>query len=151
AARGLCVVGIEPNAEMRRKAEAESPGSASPTYREGRSEATGLAADFCDGVLAAQAFHWFAVEESLSEFQRILKPGGWVILLWNERDECDPFTAAYGKVVRAVPGAAAIEVPRSEAGDVLLETPRFRNGRRERFSHEQALDEDGLLGRAFSM
>ena len=79
-----------------------------------------------------------------------LRPGGWVALLWNERDEGDPCTAAYGAVVRSAPDAAAIEVPRSRAGDPLLHSPLFDGGERLLFRHEQELDEEGLLGRAFS-
>ena len=39
-----------------------------------------------DLVSAGQAFHWFDRVEARREFARILKPGGWVALLWNERD-----------------------------------------------------------------
>src|SRR5436305_7380671 len=43
ARRGLRVIGIEPNDEMRARAEAESlpPPLVSPTYRSGHAEATG--------------------------------------------------------------------------------------------------------------
>lgn len=151
AGRGLRVIGVEPNAEMRGKAEAASSGADAPIYRHGSAEATGLPADSCDAVLAAQAFHWFASEKALHEFRRILKPNGWVVLLWNERDESDPFTAAFGDVIRTAKDAGSLEKSRSKCADVLLATPLFRNGCRERFVHEQALGEDGLLGRAFSM
>ncbi|HEV3078717.1 MAG TPA: class I SAM-dependent methyltransferase [Gemmataceae bacterium] len=152
AERGLQVVGIEPNADMRATAIA-TPGSCEevrPTYREGRAEATGLATGSADAVLAAQAFHWFEAEPALREFQRILKPGGWGILVWNERDERDPFTAAYGAVVRTAPEAAAVEGPRAQAGQALLRSPLFQNATRSTFANEQTVDEEGLLGRAFS-
>src|SRR5262249_34679004 len=88
AACGLEVIGIEPNAQMRQRAEsvAMPTGVCPPTYRDGRAECTGLPVEFADAVLAAQAFHWFPFVEALQEFRRILKPGKWLALLWNERD-----------------------------------------------------------------
>src|SRR5262245_9977093 len=61
AARGISVIGIEPNDDMRGQAEkAECSGDLpAPRYQAGRAEDTGLP-DACAGlVLAAQAFHWF--------------------------------------------------------------------------------------------
>ncbi|TPW00575.1 MAG: type 11 methyltransferase, partial [bacterium] len=109
AQRGWQAIGVEPNADMRRQAEQLSAPAANPSYREGRAEATGLADGVADLVLAAQAFHWFEPIATLREFHRILKPAGWVALLWNERDEADPCTAAYGQVVRSTSDAARIE------------------------------------------
>jgi SAM-dependent methyltransferase len=152
AARGIPVIGIEPNEDMRRKAQAEPvpSGVPVPEYREGRAEATGLPDGVADMVLSAQAFHWFAADAALREFHRVLKPVGWVALLWNERDESDPFTAAYGTVVRAGSEAAAVEGPRGRGGEPLLTHPLYRQAERLTFANEQSLDEDGLIGRTFS-
>jgi SAM-dependent methyltransferase len=151
AGRGLKVIGIEPNADMRRQAEAEpAPGAVPPEYRDGRAEATGLPDGTANLVLAAQAFHWFESAAALAEFRRVLKPGGWVALIWNERDELDPFTAAYGQLIRATKEATELEMKRGAAGDALLASPLFTAGQRQEFSHEQLLDDEGLLGRAFS-
>jgi SAM-dependent methyltransferase len=152
AGRGIGVIGIEPNAEMRAEAEgAELPaGVQRPTYVDGRSEATGLAPGSADIVLAAQAFHWFEAEPALAEFHRILKPGGWVVLMWNDRDPSDPFTAEYGKLILTVPDAAAAEVPRGGAGNALSASPLFEQAEFRRFHSEQILDEDSFVGRAFS-
>src|SRR5439155_22179559 len=67
AERSLRVIGIEPNAEMRAAAAATSvpPDCPQPIYQEGRAEATGLADQSVDAVLAAQAFHWFEPEAAL--------------------------------------------------------------------------------------
>jgi len=152
AARGLSVIGIEPNADMRQQAEAalaDLPGP-KPVYRAGQAEATGLPEAKADAVLAAQAFHWFEPAAALTEFHRIVRPGGWVILMWNERDPSDPFTAAYGALIRSAPEAAAIEVPRGRAGEVLFTSPLFEGAERQVFVNSQELDLDALLGRAFS-
>src|SRR6266851_8057389 len=152
AARGVPVVGIEPNDEMRGVAEREpSPfGQPTPQYRPGRAEATGLADDSMAVVLAAQAFHWFDARTTLREFHRILRPGGWVALMWNERDESDPGTAAYGDVIRTAPDATSVEAPRGRAGEPLMHNALFQNAERVSFGNEQELDEDGILGRALS-
>lgn len=152
ARRGLQVIGIEPNPDMRKRAEAEAlpPEFPAPQYLDGRAEATGLSQEAGDAVLVAQAFHWFEPDAALTEFHRILRPGGWVILLWNERDESDALTAAYGVVIRSGAEAAAVEVPRGRAGEPLLVHPLFEEAERRVFRNEQILDEEGLLGRAFS-
>ncbi len=150
---GMSVIGIEPNDEMRRQAEREPmpSGVPVPVYRAERAEATGLSDHSADAVLSAQAFHWFDPEPTLREFHRILKPGGWVVLLWNERDETDAFTAAYGNIIRSTPEAAATESSRQRAGDPLLVSPLFVHAERIYFRHEQLLDEEGVIGRAMSV
>jgi ubiquinone/menaquinone biosynthesis C-methylase UbiE len=82
---GNRVIGVEPNAEMRaagQKILADFPAFQSV---EGTAEATTLPDQSVDFVTAAQAAHWFDRERSRHEFSRILKPGGWLVLLWNER------------------------------------------------------------------
>src|SRR5262249_588912 len=87
---------------------------------------------------------------ALQEFHRILRPAGWVALVWNERDERDQFTAAYGDVLRTVPETKLVEGNRGRAGEVLLECPLFRQARRAAFANEQLLDEQGMIERALS-
>jgi len=153
ARRGLRVVGIEPNDEMRAQADAEPlpPPWPSPSYRCGRAEATGLPDACANLVLAAQSFHWFEPSVALAEFRRLLVPGGWVALLWYERDESDPCTTAFGAALRTAPDAARVEGPRMRAGEVLADSPHFEAAERAVFPHQQQLDRAGLLGRGFSV
>jgi hypothetical protein len=52
-------------------------------------------------VTAGQAFHWFEPVSTRHEFSRILKPGGWVVLVWNSwRPEMSPFLAAYEQLLQ---------------------------------------------------
>ncbi len=152
AARGLRVIGVEPNAEMRAQARAEPPAevATAPEYRDGRAEATGLPAASADAVLAAQAFHWFDPARTLPEFHRVLRPAGWTVLLWNTRDDRDPFTAAYGHLVWSLTDRPTSKEIREDSPAALRQTPLFETLEPVFFANEQRLDEDGLLGRAFS-
>jgi SAM-dependent methyltransferase len=87
---GNTVFGVEPNAEMREAGErllAAFPKFGFPRFTSiaGTAEATTLEDQSVDFVTAAQAAHWFDRERARREFVRILKPGGWLVLLWNER------------------------------------------------------------------
>ncbi len=97
---GNPVWAIEPNADMRAAAERQLghlPGFHSVT---GSAEATTLASQSIDVVTAGQAFHWFDRRATRSEFVRILKPMGWVALIWNEREtETTPFLRAYEELL----------------------------------------------------
>jgi SAM-dependent methyltransferase len=85
-AAGHRVIGVEPNAPMR-AAGAEFL-ARYPTYeaRDGTADATGLNAGSVDLVIAAQAFHWFDPGRFRAESLRILRPGRWAALIWNDRD-----------------------------------------------------------------
>jgi ubiquinone/menaquinone biosynthesis C-methylase UbiE len=149
--RGVGVLGIEPNFEMRESARADrSPGSAQVAYMEGTGEETGLGDGEVDAVLAAQAFHWLEPEAALKEFHRILVKDGWVVLMWNERDEADEFTRAYGDVIRTAPDTHTVEMGRGTAGNALFHTPLLDRVERTTFTNEQVLDEQGLIMRACS-
>ena len=85
-AAGYAVVGIEPNAPMRAAGEEYLARYAAFSMRDGTSDATGLDAASVDLVLAAQAFHWFDAARFRAESLRVLRPGGWAALVWNDRD-----------------------------------------------------------------
>jgi len=93
---GNRVIGIEPNDEMRAAGDEFLAGFASFSSRNGSSEATTLADGSVDFVTAAQAFHWFEPDATRREFARILKPGGSVVVIWNDRRIGEtPFGRAY--------------------------------------------------------
>ncbi len=82
---GNPVFGVEPNAEMRKAGERLLAGFPKFASVVGTAEGTTLLDTSVDFVTAAQAGHWFDRECARREFARILKPGGWLVLLWNER------------------------------------------------------------------
>jgi SAM-dependent methyltransferase len=82
---GNRVFGVEPNREMREAGEQYLQSYSAFTGVNGSAEATTLANSSVDFVTAGQAFHWFDPSAARSEFARILKPGGWAVILWNDR------------------------------------------------------------------
>ncbi len=97
----LRVFGVEPNAAMRGAAENLLAGVPNFTSQSGTAEATGLSDGSVDLITAAQAFHWFEVPACRREFARILRPGGRVALIWNERlTDASPFLMDYEELLR---------------------------------------------------
>jgi SAM-dependent methyltransferase len=82
---GNRVFGVEPNPEMRAGGDEYLSPHANFTSVDGSAEATTLTRASVDFITAGQAFHWFEPQAARSEFLRILKPGGWVVIVWNDR------------------------------------------------------------------
>lgn len=143
--RGVRVLAIEPNSAMRECAQH----SERVTFRDGTAEATGLTDESVDLVLCAQAFHWFRPDDALTEFARILKPGGRVALMWNNRDDADPATAEYGRLILEASGRHEA-AQRFNHHRPLAECPLFTNFREAVVPSSQSLDAQGLVGRARS-
>jgi SAM-dependent methyltransferase len=145
---GCTVFGVEPNAGMR--AAAEDLLASSPRFQSvhGTAEATNLPAHSCDAVTCGQSFHWFDAARSREEFTRILKPSGWVVLVWNERQKAStPFLAGYERLLRQhSPEYQEIEASRS---DSALFDRFFGANRWSAFSFVfcQRFDFEGALGR----
>jgi ubiquinone/menaquinone biosynthesis C-methylase UbiE len=87
----LNVVFVEPNAEMLAVAECDLPQARCLI---GTAEATGLDPDSVDLITVAQAFHWFDLEPTKREFERVLRSGGNVVLVWNVMSKASPASAA---------------------------------------------------------
>ena len=93
---GNRVIGVEPNAEMREAGEQFLSSFAKFSMTAGTAEATALPDRCADFVVAGQAFHWFQPQPTRTEFARIVKPKGWVVLIWHDRDlDSTPFLRAY--------------------------------------------------------
>ncbi|HEX6729645.1 MAG TPA: class I SAM-dependent methyltransferase [Pyrinomonadaceae bacterium] len=93
---GNVVIGIEPNVAMRNAAESLLLHQSRFESINGTAEATTLPDSSVDFVVAGQAFHWFDPVATRTEWQRILRPKGWVVLIWNERQvDTTPFLRDY--------------------------------------------------------
>ncbi len=144
---GCKVFGIEPNSQMRQAAE--SLLRAYPNFHSviATAETTTLDTDAVDFVLAAQAFHWFDVQKVKREFQRILKPDGKAILVWNERKIGIPFLDEYESFLQRF-GTDYKEINH-------IDSPKFKaffGGTYEmrQLDNSQEFDFEGLKGRLLS-
>ena len=97
---GNPVYGVEPNAEMRQAAErvlAEYPRFQSIAAT---AESTTLEDHSVDMIVAGQAFHWFDRALCRAEFARILRPGGYAVLMWNNRlTDTTPLAREYERLI----------------------------------------------------
>ena len=147
---GSAVYGVEPNREMREAGERlleEFPNFVSVA---GTAEATGLAGASVDFVTAGQAFHWFDVARARGEFRRILRPGGRVVLVWNNRAAAaTPFLADYERLLVEF-GNDYEQVSAGYAHEASLRA-LFPGGYQQKvFDNRQMLDYESLRGRLLS-
>ena len=77
---------VEPNDAMRSEGEKALALVHNFVWSKGTAEHTNLASASFDWVLMGSSFHWANTEEALTEFRRILKPGGYFTAIWNPRD-----------------------------------------------------------------
>jgi SAM-dependent methyltransferase len=98
---GNRVLGIEPNEAMRLAGEEYLASYDGFVSVNGSAEATTLDDASVNFVTAGQAFHWFDQNAARAEFLRILKPAGWVVVIWNERlTDASPFVREYEDLLR---------------------------------------------------
>ena len=98
---GNAVIAVEPNAEMRAACERLIDCFSQLTVVDAAAEATGLTSSSVSLVSVGRAFHWFNQDRAIAEFTRILKPGGWVVLVSNRRAaEGSEQMRAYEQVLR---------------------------------------------------
>jgi SAM-dependent methyltransferase len=155
---GNRVFAVEPNAEMRGKAEAghgpRSEGRGRPggvfVSIDGTAEATGLAAGSVRLVVAGQAFHWFDAVKSRAEFARILSPGGVVVLIWNERMADTAFEKAYDALIERHGKDYKTTNHRNIADLQIEDFYRPASYVLKQFPNEQWFDFEGLKGRLLS-
>ncbi|MDQ3851064.1 MAG: methyltransferase domain-containing protein [Actinomycetota bacterium] len=144
---GAEVVAVEPVGAMRAVLERLVPNARA---LEGTAEALPVADAAFDGVVAAQAFHWFEGPVALAEFHRVLRPGGRLGLVWNRWLPADPLHQAITQIVEPHRGAA----PAHRSGrwrDALDCSPLFAATAEQRVGFAQVLDAAGLVDRVASI
>jgi SAM-dependent methyltransferase len=147
---GNRVYGVEPNEAMRQAGEEYLAAYDGFSSIGAAAESTTLDDASIDFITAGQAFHWFQPDQAKAEFRRILKPNGWIVVAWNDRELDTSFAIAYEdllvkfgtdykKVREAYPEKESME-EFFKGGTVSMRS----------LPNEQVFDLEGLIGRVRS-
>jgi ubiquinone/menaquinone biosynthesis C-methylase UbiE len=142
---GARVVAVEPDEPMRLALQRILPGTEALS---GTAEAIPLPDASVDAVTCAQAFHWFSADDALREMWRVLRPEGGVGLIWNLRDESDPFQAELTTIVGESDRGWNVE---SFFLDAVARSDLFGAVAKQACTHEQLLPRSQLVERVASM
>lgn len=144
------VYGVEPNSDMRAACEKLLKGFPNFTSVAARAEETSLSSGCADFVTAGQAFHWFDRDRCRKEFARILKPGGWVVLIWNDRQTATTaFLVEYEKLLKTY-ATDYSKVDHKQIDDEVVREFFGRSAAKKVFPSFQDFDFEGLRGRLLS-
>lgn len=139
--RGLLALGhrvtaIEPLPEMLEVLVANSPGAFASL---GNAEVIPLPDASADVITSAQAFHWFDHAVALPEIARVLRPNGRLAVVWNTRDDRDPWVARLSEII----GNETVE--EADIVDVIGASGLYGPVETAEFAFEQRHDRVGLL------
>jgi len=150
---GNSVFAVEPNAAMR---ETGIEQLKSLQFKDrlmsvaGTAEETTLRSASVDFVTAAQAAHWFDLPRARAEFVRILRPGGWCVLIWNERETTTTsFLRDYEQLLLTY-GTDYKEVRHERTTAMIHEFFAPALSEERVYSLRQQFDYEGLAGRLWS-
>jgi SAM-dependent methyltransferase len=144
------VIGVEPNDAMRAAAVEYLADFPAFTPVKGTAEATTLPESSVDMIVTGQAFHWFDLEKTKTEFKRILRPGGFIVLMWNERQlDTTPFLIGYEELLIKYSTDYAV-VRHDRFDEKVLETFFDSGVSKAVFDNVQIQDLEGIKGRMLS-
>jgi SAM-dependent methyltransferase len=147
---GNTVFGVEPNAAMRTAGERLLKPFGKFISIDATAEATTLESDSAAFITAGQAFHWFDREKAKLEFARILKPEGYIVLIWNERRlDSTPFLRAYEDLLLGY-GTDYEKVRHENVTDEIAEFFAPETFRLKSLENSQAFNFEALRGRVCS-
>lgn len=133
---GFEAVAVEPGAPMLEQLRTAVPEAEALM---GSAESIPLPDESVDSAFAGQAYHWFDRERALPELQRVIRPGGGLVLLWNWWNEREPLQRELGELI----GFAGHDPYRQ---DDLPGEPWFREAARTIVEADQESSPDALVG-----
>jgi SAM-dependent methyltransferase len=144
---GADVIAVEPVAAMRAVLERELP-----TVRalDGIAEALPFEDGAAEAIVVGQAFHWFDGPVALAEFDRVLRPGGRLGLIWNVRDRRQELQRKIEEITEPLRG----DTPSVASGKwrgALEASALFEPIDERRFPFELRIDADTFVDRIASV
>jgi len=134
------VIAVEPLHEMRAQLERVVPEARALA---GTAEELPLEDGSVDGVVCAQAFHWFDSKRALPEIHRVLRAGGGLAMLWNTRGVEEPVQARLDSFLLQHQEIASRHWLSTD--DAVAQSPLFGPLEHRCWPHEQRLSLDELL------
>jgi ubiquinone/menaquinone biosynthesis C-methylase UbiE len=146
------VYAVEPCRAMRENAEEYLGAYANLVSVDAAAEAATLQAGSIDIITIATAFQWFDIPVVRAEFSRILKPGGWVVVIGNEARQETAYEKAYANLKnRYAAGKSVKYAERYPSRDAAISDLYGGLPHRERlFPHEHTMDWECLVARLLS-
>jgi SAM-dependent methyltransferase len=143
--RAGSVIAVEPGPNMLAQLRSAVPDARALL---GAAEAIPLPDDVVDAVVCGQSFHWFRADEALPEIQRVLRPGGGLGLIWNERDPDDPLQ---GEISKLLEPFVPLGRPPVRASVSAFVGRTFSELASHRVPFVQELDAEGVVDRILSI
>lgn len=141
---------VEPNPYMRSMAYRRLNGCQQCVFLSGTAEATGLPDNTIDLFVSAQAFHWFDLAGTRTEFERVGRNVPHVAIVWNLRNTRTAFEVAYEAFIRTyATDYLQVSQRKMDTADVHSFFAPLRPQYRV-FGHVDSLTYQQLLGRTLS-
>lgn len=149
--RGSRLIFVEPNEDMFNAAKAEFGQNERCVFIKAPAEETTIPSTSVDFVTAARSFHWFDSERFKTECQRILKPDGRVLIIWNNdklpqeiTEETDALSRKYSALFENQPHR------KNKTTEAFGQF--FKNGSYEhvKFEKESEMNKETFIGRFLS-
>lgn len=148
---GNLVFGVEPNEEMRLMADKLLSKFINFISVDGTAEETSLATNSVDVITVGQAFHWFDLKKAKKEFKRILRKDGYVVIVWNERNNNTQVMKAVNKILLSLNQEHEEEEKNLVDKNLLGAFFGVEKVGKSTFPNYQMLDLAGLKGRIHSI
>lgn len=148
---GLNVSAIEPNDAMREEG-IEYTSKFHIEWKKGSGEDTTLETESVNWLLMASSFHWTDPNYSLPEFSRVLKPSGFLTVLWNPRniEKSDLHLKIEKRIHEIVPDIKRVSSGSSkytaDIEKILISTGHFKDVIFMEAEHEVIMSKERYLG-----